>query len=230
MREMKRAQELRVDEFSVQKLRESHETTQKLTSRLQELQEQLEFCERFMGDFQEVESNHSGRLFYVSSQPVVIPSSRSLLSRDKRLPFDTWNTSWTTGKHFLVINLPRLTHPEIITKEFIISLHQVLQDLFYTLVARDEDQNRSTIPMPTFARRPSGHEFIISGGNSTEFHGWDSEGQQIPAELHFHKFPTSFTFLYWKIRFKDQLTTCSFYHRKLCYGSTKWRWSIHWKN
>ena len=31
MGEMKRAQELRVDEFSVQKFRESHETTQRLT-------------------------------------------------------------------------------------------------------------------------------------------------------------------------------------------------------
>ena len=32
MGEMKRVQELRVDEFSVQKLRESHETIQRLTS------------------------------------------------------------------------------------------------------------------------------------------------------------------------------------------------------
>ena len=32
MGEMKRAQELRVDEVSVQKLRESHETIQRLTS------------------------------------------------------------------------------------------------------------------------------------------------------------------------------------------------------
>ena len=36
MGEMKRAQELRVDEVSVQKLREIHETVQKLTSELQE--------------------------------------------------------------------------------------------------------------------------------------------------------------------------------------------------
>ena len=43
------------------------------------------------GEFQEVESNRSGRLSHVSSQFVMIPSSRSLLSRDKRLPFDTWN-------------------------------------------------------------------------------------------------------------------------------------------
>ena len=39
--EMKRAQELRVDEFSVQKIRDSHETIQKLTSQLQSMQEQM---------------------------------------------------------------------------------------------------------------------------------------------------------------------------------------------
>ena len=40
--EMKIAQELRVDEFSVQKLRESHDTIQKPTSETQELQEKVE--------------------------------------------------------------------------------------------------------------------------------------------------------------------------------------------
>ena len=39
--EMKRAQELRDDEVSVQKIRENHETTQNLTSQLQEMQEQM---------------------------------------------------------------------------------------------------------------------------------------------------------------------------------------------
>ena len=41
MGELKRAQELRVDEFSIPKLRESHETIQKLTSQLQEMQDQM---------------------------------------------------------------------------------------------------------------------------------------------------------------------------------------------
>ena len=41
MGEMKRAQEQRVDEVSVQKSRENHETIQKLTSQLQEMQEQM---------------------------------------------------------------------------------------------------------------------------------------------------------------------------------------------
>ena len=52
-----------------------------------------EFHERFWRFFMNKESNYSGRLSHVSSQPVMIPSSRALLSRDKRLPLDTWNTS-----------------------------------------------------------------------------------------------------------------------------------------
>ena len=89
MGEMKRAQELRVDEFSVQKLRESHETIRRLTSLLQSMQEQMHSMND-SGVFQEVVSNHSERLSHVPSQPEVIPSSSSMLS-DKRLPFDTWN-------------------------------------------------------------------------------------------------------------------------------------------
>ena len=45
--EMKRAQEQRVDEFSVQKCRENHETIQKLTSQLHEMQDQMKFYEWF---------------------------------------------------------------------------------------------------------------------------------------------------------------------------------------
>ena len=41
MGEMKRAQELRVEEFSVQKLRERHETVQRVTSQLQDMQGQM---------------------------------------------------------------------------------------------------------------------------------------------------------------------------------------------
>ena len=84
MGEMKRAQELRVDEFFVQKLRESHEAIQRLASRMQEMQEQMNSMND-SGEFQEVESNHSGRLSYVPSQPAPIPSSLSMLSRDKTL-------------------------------------------------------------------------------------------------------------------------------------------------
>ena len=62
MGELKRAQELRVDEFYVQKLRESHDTKQRLTSRMQELQERVN-CMSDSGEFQDIESNHSGKNF-----------------------------------------------------------------------------------------------------------------------------------------------------------------------
>ena len=61
MGQMKRAQELRVDEFCAQKSRESHETIQRLTSQMQEMQEQMNSMND-SGEFQEVEANHSGRL------------------------------------------------------------------------------------------------------------------------------------------------------------------------
>ena len=99
--EMKRAEELRVDEFSVQKLRESHETIRRLGSQLQAMQEQMNSMNDLV-EFQEVESNHSGRLSYVPSQPAAIPSSRFMLSRDKRLPLNTWNTSGLQENAFCI--------------------------------------------------------------------------------------------------------------------------------
>ena len=56
---LRERQELRVDKFSVQKLRESHETVQRLTSQMQEVQDQMNSMDD-SGEFQEVESNHSG--------------------------------------------------------------------------------------------------------------------------------------------------------------------------
>ena len=55
MEELRRAQELRVDEFSVQKLRESHDTIQQLTSQIQELQERV-ICMNDSGECQFLES------------------------------------------------------------------------------------------------------------------------------------------------------------------------------
>ena len=62
MGEMKRAQESRVDDFSVQKLRESHETIQRLTSQEQELQERM----NYLNDSGEFQSNFRGKMFTCS--------------------------------------------------------------------------------------------------------------------------------------------------------------------
>ena len=64
MEEMKRAQEMRVDEFSIHKLRESHATIQELTSQMQELQETVNYVNDSR-EFQDMESICSGKLSYV---------------------------------------------------------------------------------------------------------------------------------------------------------------------
>ena len=66
MEKFKGAQELRVDEFSVQKLRERHETMQRLTSQVQELQERMSYLND-SGEFHVVESDKSGTFSHVPS-------------------------------------------------------------------------------------------------------------------------------------------------------------------
>ena len=58
--EMKGAQALPVDEFSIQKFREGHETIQRLTSQVQELQERMNYLND-SGECHEAESNYSGK-------------------------------------------------------------------------------------------------------------------------------------------------------------------------
>ena len=120
---------------------------------MQEMQEHMN-SRNDSGEFQEVESNHSGRLSYFFSEPAMIPSSRSMLSRDKRLPLDTWNTSGLQEfdshrdhhhgiqycadhkKTFLVINFLHLIRPKII-KKFNIIRHQERQGQFHKRLGRD---------------------------------------------------------------------------------------------
>ena len=112
------------------------------------------------GEFQEVESNHSGRLSCVPSQPAAIPSSRSVLSRDKRLPLVTWNTSGQQenvfGTQFSATD-PSRNHNERIhqwttpRETGSVPVHIGTGISF----ARDEERNRGTIPIPTIARRSS---------------------------------------------------------------------------
>ena len=52
------------------------------------------------GQFQDVESNYSGQISHVPSQPAVVPSPRSKLSRDRSMPLDSWNLSETQGNVF----------------------------------------------------------------------------------------------------------------------------------
>ena len=88
------------------KFRKIQETIQQLTSQLQEMQEQTNSMSH-SGDFQDVESNYSGRFSLVSSHLVMIPSPRSMLS----LLLDAWNQSGLQenvfGNQFSAFDSPR---------------------------------------------------------------------------------------------------------------------------
>ena len=191
MGEMKRAQELQVDEVSVQKFRENHETIQQLTAQLQEMQDQMNSMND-SGEFQDAESNFGERLSHVSSQPAIISSSRFMLSRDKRLPLNPWN-SHGLQENVFGNQLSTLIHAEIILKELIQSgeiqresgsVPKVTGTDFFT---GDDKQNRGTFPMPTFAGRPSTIISLIP----VEFPQNSVVGQQRQqmSELQFDKFP-----------------------------------------
>ena len=75
-----------------------------------------------------------------------------MLSRDERLPFDTWNTSGlhenVSGYQYSTIDSSR-NHYQRMTPGYTgsVPVHFGTR----TTVARDEDLERGPIPMPTFA-------------------------------------------------------------------------------
>ena len=100
MGERKRVQKLRVDEVSVPKSRENHETLQQLSSQLRRMLEQMNVMND-SGEFQEVESHHSGRLSCVSSQLAMIPNSRSMHAEPRQTTASKYvEFIWITGKRF----------------------------------------------------------------------------------------------------------------------------------
>ena len=137
MGKMKRSQVQQVDEFSMQKSRENHETIQQLTS------------------LQGVESNYSGRLSHSSSQPEMIPSSRSLLSRDTRLPLTYGiNLEYRRtffGNLFSMLDSPRDLPQRIQSGDVQRNREAVPEAGITKTIHTSEDRtNHGTIPMPTF--------------------------------------------------------------------------------
>ena len=207
----------------------SRETIQGLTSQMQEVQEQMNSINDSGGISRSgIESQ------WEPSQPAAIPSSRSMLSRDKRLPLDTWNTSgpWenVSGNQFATVDFV----PTSLSKNssfYDTRCYRIGSSAYWY---RDSCRKGwrckyGTIPMPTFARRPSTKSSLFPVDipqNSMV----GQQRQQI-SELQFCKFPTPQSFLCWKMRWDSKtkwLLVLSF-HLSLCCGSKKYRWPILWR-
>ena len=71
MEELKRVQELRVEEFSRRRLIKNQDTVNELTARIQELQNEVN-CMSDSRDFKDAEAERSG-LSHIPSQPALCP-------------------------------------------------------------------------------------------------------------------------------------------------------------
>ena len=153
-----------------------------------------------------------GDFSYIPSQPARISSPRSMLSCDTRLPLDTWNMSGPQENVFgnqlstfdsSQNHYQRIHHCTTPGATGSVPVHIGTG----TLVGRDDDRIKDTIPMPTFARRPSTMSLFIPV--DIPQNSMVGQQRQQKTELQFDKFLTPSTFLCWKIRFKNQVTTCS---------------------
>ena len=142
----------------------------------------------------------------------MIPSSRAMLSRDKRLPLDTCDTSGLQENGFenqfstfdSLRDHPQGIHPCAPQTE----QESVPQAAgIGTLFASDDKQNKGTIPLPTFAGRSS----TMCSLTPVDFPHNSMAGQQRQqiSELQFDKFPYPQSLLIWEIVFKNQVTICS---------------------
>ena len=89
----------------------------------------------------------------------MIPSFRSLLSRAKRLPLDTWNQFGLQENvfeiQFSTFDSPR-DHPQRIQSDDVQRNREAVPEAGWTknIHTSEDRQNHGTIPMPTFATKP----------------------------------------------------------------------------
>ena len=128
---------------------------------------------------------------HVPSQPEVIPSSSSMLSRDKRQPCDSWNALGLQenafGSQFSTVGSPGKQSQGIHHGETRRETQSVPRASGTgTSFAIYDEQNKGTIPMPMFARRPS----TTSSSIPMDFPHNSMVGQQKQqiSELQFDKF------------------------------------------
>ena len=154
--EMLVSEELRADEFSVQKLRENHETIQRLTSQMQEMQES-ELLER-LGDC---------LTFPVNQQRFQVLV--------KRLPIDTWNTSGSQDN--VGLKSSSRHSPSYGTRCYRIDSSAYWYRNFLSQEMMIDNSNAY------ICKRAIDHEFIIAGGDSAEFYGWTAKTANIGTAI-----------------------------------------------
>ena len=176
MGEIKRAHEFLVDKFSVQKLRESHETIQRLTSRVQDLQERMDDLLEWLW----IISRNRVDLQWtnITRSQSTSKDSKSTFHAKLRQTLATWHMEsfWTTGKRFLAVHVLRSSHHKLLIKE---------SSIYDTKCCRwgsHVHQHRGTCGKRGWTNREHNSNADIckkaadhSCGYSTEFYGWTAK-------------------------------------------------------
>ena len=128
---------------------------------------------------------------------MLISSSRSMLSFDKRLPPDTWNQSGLQenvfGNQFATFDFPR-DHPQGIQSDDVQRNRKAVPEgrRTKTIHTSEDRQSRDTIPTPTFARRPSTTSSLLL--MYIPKNSMVGQQRQHTSELQFDKFLTPHSF------------------------------------
>ena len=137
----------------------------------------------------------------------MIPSSRALVSRDKRLPLGTWIQSGlqenVIGNECSTFDSLRYFPQRISSDDVQRNREAALGDpKVKTSLTCEDGQNHGAIPMPMFASRP----LTTSSKHAVDIPQNYVVGQQRQqiSELHFDRFLDPSSLLVWKTRFKTQ--------------------------
>ena len=192
--ELTRAQEMRIDEFSRNELRESHAPIQELTSQIQELQERM----NYLSDSGELQDKEIGmqRKIISRSQSAGSRSKSSIYVEPRPKPA-IWYMEfvWDTVRNVFSNPCPpaEIDSSPSPYQRILHSLNQsatsgnTVQKSTGRLVAKIEEKIRGTIPLPSFAREAS---TINSFFPAEVPHNSMADQQKLQiSELHFDKFP-----------------------------------------
>ena len=159
---------MRVDELSMQKLRESHVTIQVLTSQVQDLQERVN-C---MSDSRE----------YQVENYLTFPFNRQSLQFPRSMCSRVPTRQFTSHARFITDTLSR--NSSLNESKCPAGGRPSARGSTWRPVPRGEERIGSTIPMLVFAVRPSTMiRFLLTSGNSTEFFACAAKTANVGASV-----------------------------------------------
>ena len=224
MGKMKRAQEQQVDEFSMQKVRENHET---INSSLPNCKK----CKNRRILWTILENSRMLNQIIVEgclTFPVNLRwlrSSRSLLSRDKRLPLDTWNQSGVQEKRFWKSIFYVWLTSRFSSKNFIWRRAKKSKSSNW----RSKGKNKSDKWRRTkLWHNPNADvcDKTVASWYSAELHGRTAKTANVGTTI--RQVPCFIIILGVENKIQNTVSSALILRRKLCYGSKKRRWLILW--